>query len=377
MTTNRSLRMQIFAIVIGFLLPMCFLEFCVRLGQGELFSTSNFIERRVFENRNKELVSFFDPDLGLMLPKGMQDIRKELIRPIPQNFNRFWKVTYDENGFRSCPSPWSSPITPMGNPILAVGDGFTFGSEVNDEETWPTHLQSILGRKVINAGVGGYGLDEITIRLEKIVSKINPRIVIVAINPAVIERVVQTKKIEKYTLVARDKAFFRKKNELELTRPQTDNTSFAKLHWSKRILGHSLLLDTVLGHFAFDLWYGSIPYWNKFPSEYLSPDSPQEISCLLLKKINTMSLVNNFEVLLLSQDFWNWRGDHQYSHNQNLQKVIDCAKNMDWKLVDLGPELEKLYFSNPLEYETLFFPGTHMTNRGNLFVARALAKKIQ
>ena len=44
--------------------------------------------------------------------------------------------------------------------ILAVGDSFTFGDEVNDHEAWPAQLEQLLSHHVINGGVFGYGLDQ-------------------------------------------------------------------------------------------------------------------------------------------------------------------------------------------------------------------------
>ncbi len=40
--------------------------------------------------------------------------------------------------------------------ILAVGDSFTFGSQVSDESTWPSCLERKLKIKLDNAGVGNY-----------------------------------------------------------------------------------------------------------------------------------------------------------------------------------------------------------------------------
>ena len=60
-----------------------------------------------------------------------------------------------------------------------MGDSFTFGEEVKDDETWPAHLQQLLGRRVLNAGVSGYGFDQIVLRAERIVPDIHPSAVVV------------------------------------------------------------------------------------------------------------------------------------------------------------------------------------------------------
>ena len=49
-----------------------------------------------------------------------------------------------------------TPEVAGGRAILAVGDSFTLGAEVEDDESYPAQLSRLLGRKVINHGVGGY-----------------------------------------------------------------------------------------------------------------------------------------------------------------------------------------------------------------------------
>jgi len=62
--------------------------------------------------------------------------------------------TIDMDGLRS-----NGQTRPTGEAILATGDSFTFGQEVNDSESWPAELERLLARPVLNWGVAGYGLD--------------------------------------------------------------------------------------------------------------------------------------------------------------------------------------------------------------------------
>jgi hypothetical protein len=36
-----------------------------------------------------------------------------------------------------------------------------------DEETWPTQLQRLTGRRVLNGGVTGYGFDQMVLQLRR------------------------------------------------------------------------------------------------------------------------------------------------------------------------------------------------------------------
>src|SRR5262245_59929024 len=65
--------------------------------------------------------------------------------------------------------------------ILAVGDSYTAGSEVIDTDTWPAQLENLLGRRVLNAGVMGYGVDQSVLNAERLLPILKPRIVLVGI----------------------------------------------------------------------------------------------------------------------------------------------------------------------------------------------------
>jgi hypothetical protein len=63
------------------------------------------------------------------------------------------KVTIRKDGFRSN----GSEPPPLPADVLVVGDSFTFGDHVSDNETWPACLERKLRRGVDNGGVYGYG----------------------------------------------------------------------------------------------------------------------------------------------------------------------------------------------------------------------------
>jgi len=68
--------------------------------------------------------------------------------------------------------------------ILILGDSFTFGDEVSDDETYASYLQQILPHtEVINMGIHGYGHDQMLILLREEGIKYEPDIVIVGFLP--------------------------------------------------------------------------------------------------------------------------------------------------------------------------------------------------
>jgi len=63
--------------------------------------------------------------------------------------------------------------------ILFLGDSFTFGDEVSDNETYPHYLQELLpDAEIINMGVHGYGHDQMLLYLKQEGIKYKPDIII-------------------------------------------------------------------------------------------------------------------------------------------------------------------------------------------------------
>ncbi len=55
--------------------------------------------------------------------------------------------------------------------ILASGDSFVFGSQVGNNETWPSCLERKTNNAVANAGVGDYGTAQALVRSETLIKK--------------------------------------------------------------------------------------------------------------------------------------------------------------------------------------------------------------
>jgi len=80
-------------------------------------------------------------------------------------------VTINQDGFRSNDN--SQHVISYKHPILVSGDSFTFGDQVNNNETWPSCVERTLAISVDNAGVFGYGAAQAQLRLERIINLSN------------------------------------------------------------------------------------------------------------------------------------------------------------------------------------------------------------
>lgn len=72
---------------------------------------------------------------------------------------------YDSSGSRITPSFPGANIHPAC--VSLYGDSFTYGSEVGHADAWGNVLSRLLGCRVANYGVGGYGTDQSYLRFKK------------------------------------------------------------------------------------------------------------------------------------------------------------------------------------------------------------------
>lgn len=99
----------------------------------------------------------FDAQLGYVPAPGRHDWGR-------------WSSTVRADGMRAG-APRGATASAV---VLAVGDSFTFGDEVADDETWPARLEQAIGAPVANGGVFGYGIDQAVLRAERQLSAGSP-----------------------------------------------------------------------------------------------------------------------------------------------------------------------------------------------------------
>ncbi len=112
----------------------------------------------------------FDPALGWKLPPST------VLRETQEEYS----VSYTSNpqGFRS-PRDFSEPVT--GRRISLLGDSYTFGSGVEDDETFAAVLESRFEDTVCNNfGIGAYGIDQMWLTLRHVALPLEPDLVILS-----------------------------------------------------------------------------------------------------------------------------------------------------------------------------------------------------
>jgi hypothetical protein len=120
--------------------------------------------------------------------------------------------------------------------ISCYGDSFTFCRQVNDHETWEHYLSKLENTNVQNFGVGNYGIDQSILRLKREYPKNKSDIVILAVVPDTICRIVSLWKhyYEYGNTFAFKPRFVLKDNEIKLIKNIIDEKQ--KFHYYQKYI---------------------------------------------------------------------------------------------------------------------------------------------
>lgn len=130
---------------------------------GEVVCRVFFPDIRLRYTHDPEALYFFEPN-----QRGIQILSNGLPSPL---------ATINELGLRG------PQLRQKGRKILLLGDSFTFGAGVADEETFASRLDVMLGEEVsvVNGGQPGYGLFQMEATLRRLVDVVKPEIVVVIV----------------------------------------------------------------------------------------------------------------------------------------------------------------------------------------------------
>jgi lysophospholipase L1-like esterase len=124
-----------------------------------------------YSNRKNKLESgycLYHPTRGWALKPNIHDMKvfdNKVLNSNSRGIRGTAEYSYNKN--------------PSRTRILVLGDSFTFGEEVSDNETYPCNLQQLLpNTEIINLRMPGYGHDQMLIYLQEEGSKYTPDVVI-------------------------------------------------------------------------------------------------------------------------------------------------------------------------------------------------------
>jgi lysophospholipase L1-like esterase len=260
------------------------------------------------------------------------------------------------------------------NGILAIGDSFVAGSGVNDDETWPAQLEAIIHQPVINAGVGGWGIDQMNLRVKQLFDATKPKIVILGGQDQAILRL-------NYTSYGRPKPYYSLQgSELVLHNVPVPHIEGDPRHRFaarlKTAMSYSYVLDQVVGRAAPAWWYTDEN--NRF---YQEPVSVDELGCALTKEVKKQADAIGYRVLYLVE-----HAGQQVATGEPsvfVTKFEACAQAAGLQIVDDFDALHAIASKGgiaALQREFNMEPTGeygHMSISGNRLVAELVAQALQ
>lgn len=177
---NTFLRILYYIVFLFF-----FLEIVLRITLSLNVVKNNCVIEDEYSNRRRwvqfhksysnktDFFYFYDTLIGWKLKPNITN-KKDITNESKNNI----LVNTNSKGFRGKEEySYSKPKNKVR--ILIIGDSFSFGTDVNDNETFPYYLQKMLpNTEIINMGVAGYGNDQMLIYLKNTGIKYKPDIVI-------------------------------------------------------------------------------------------------------------------------------------------------------------------------------------------------------
>jgi hypothetical protein len=182
---RRPGRAELLLLLFSTLATLAALEGAIRAGWVPLpeYVISDGWQRERWHRREAELVTSkridrFDPELGWTLLENVRDVT---LNGAPVSSN-----SSGQRGVRE----YARDAKPAGLRVAALGDSFTFGQCVRDEETFAAQLERLLAPdgEVLNFAVHGYGHDQQYLRMRRDALPFRPDVVLLGFYNADVDR---------------------------------------------------------------------------------------------------------------------------------------------------------------------------------------------
>lgn len=134
---------------------------------------------KISEKDFKDWIAFRDPQLGWASHFNKKSLRQNCLHKDWQDSTGPFGERLDVTNFQQ-------------QKIYLFGDSFIYGQEVSDDETISHYLSLNTKTKVMNFGMGGYGLDQAVLRFQQVLKNHTPEYVVLGVYSETINRIVNT-----------------------------------------------------------------------------------------------------------------------------------------------------------------------------------------
>lgn len=276
-------------------------------------------------------------------------------------------ISVDKNGIRSN-GDRAIENAPTGHrPILAVGDSYTFGYEVSDDQTWPAILERQTGRKVINGGVIAYGMDQSLLRARQLIEIYNPDTLIYGFIPDDIYRCqisARTGVKKPYFVIERGKLAL---ENSPVPKPALTDHGDPGI---RRVLGYSVFIHHFMMKYGNGMWWLRGDRWENVEEHPKS--TGDEIACLIVKELAELARTKDIKVYLLAQ----YGKNRESGGVKRTRRALYCADPHWLTVIDLHRPLLQVRSRDRQAYRAFYTKKQHMTFKGNTFVAEKLKQEL-
>jgi hypothetical protein len=246
--------------------------------------------------------------------------------------------------------------------IVAVGDSFTFGDEVSDDQSWPAHLERILRCRVVNGGVCAYGVDQSYLRALELIETHEPQVLLLSLIYEDIERAGQDIRqgLPKPYFTHEDGRLVLHEIPERVFREARKYTA-AKPTLLRRLLRSSYFVTHLIDRFEPRYWLGL--------ANHEVGNDPVNVTCQLLQDLERRATAAQIQLFVVTQYY----DQEIIKSNSQMSKLTNCLRNTPVEVIDTFAAIK----SREGSLHTLYFGElTHMTGAGNKVIAETIAAAL-
>jgi len=340
------------------------------LDNRELLTLRNWVTESL-ENQTENHSSRYDAKLGWSGKPNLNIKGIFLDDPNIPDYSDLI-ITTNADGFRS--TGQLSDATPKQQLIITIGDSFTWGAEVNDLETYPARLQDILQVPVTNASYGGWGTDQMWLRLQDVATSENPSLIILSpLSDDVLRNAFR-----------RYGRAFKPYFELVDGKPLVRNTPVPRNSSRSEDVG---VLQSWFGRFYFATFasrmLGLEEIWinrNRLNDRVHSNEDAVEIACRLLHEV--VDFGEKKEIPIVLTLLYGGREISQGKRHWFTERYSTCAQEAGIPLVDTFDDfvhVSRTQSNFPASHYRVWNNGAvaHMNPTGHQFVAEIIVRELR